>query len=76
MSENTTEPGTTTKERFLLQKRMPNGDLRFLEAADSLEEVVSLRDWWASDSADPEAYKRRLRIVRETTAVTYTEVEA
>lgn len=74
---NTTEPGTTTKERFLLQKRMPNGDLRLLEDAPTLAQIIELRDWWASDTAeaDREAYKKRLRIVKETTAITYTEVE-
>ena len=75
MSETVTT-GTKTTERFLLQKRQPEGGLKFLEAAPTLEEVISLRDWWVSDSANPEAYKARLRIVKETTITTYTEVEA
>lgn len=69
-----TEP--VTKVRYLLQKRQPNGDLKFLEEAITSEEAVRLRDWWVSDSANPEAYKERLRIVKETTVTTYEEVKA
>lgn len=71
---NVTESGPKTEVRFLLQKRQPSGELKFLEHAPTLQEAKDLLEWWVSDSADPESYRKRLRIVKETVVTTYEEV--